>query len=118
MDINTSSYLTSAAYTDNYATEALQKKLGNTDITEADDAELMEACESFEAYFVEQVLKEAKKTVKSEEDEGEYMKMFGDTLLQEYATALTKSGQIGLAKTLYDSMKVQTTNPVTLTQAE
>ena len=43
--------------------------------------------------------------VKSEEDDGEYMQYFGDTLNQSYAEAITESGQVGLAKQLYDSMK-------------
>ena len=42
---------------------------------------------------------------KSEEDDGEYMQYFGDTLNQSYAEAITESGQVGLAKQLYDSMK-------------
>ena len=47
----------------------------------------------------------ARKMVKSEEDDGEYMQYFGDTLNQSYAEAITESGQVGLAKQLYDSMK-------------
>lgn len=118
--IDTTSYgmMSSQAVTDNYAAEALQNKISRTDAQTATDDELMEACKSFETYFVEQVIKEMKKTVKSEEEEGEYMQYFGDTLYEQYASAITESGQLGIAKTLYDSMKTNTVNPLTLTDTE
>ena len=34
----------------------------------------------------------------------DYMKVFGDNLIQQYAQNATESGQIGLAKQLYDAM--------------
>lgn len=69
------------------------------------DEELMEACKGFESYFVQKIIEQARKMVQSDEDEGEYMQYFGDTLNQAYAEAITESGQIGLAQELYDSMK-------------
>ena len=43
---------------------------------------------------------------KSEEGvDGEYMQYFWDTGQLSYAEAITESGQVGLAKQLYDSMK-------------
>ena len=90
----------------NTSANALENTLSNTDLGTATDDELMDVCKSFESYFVEQVLKEAKKTVLSdEEEEGDYMQYFGDTLVQEYAKMLTDQGSIGLAKDLYESMK-------------
>lgn len=89
------------------AQEKMQKLVGdisNADPEDSADEELMSACKSFEAYFLEQVFKEMKKTVHSPEDEGSYMKVFGDNLIQQYAEAATESGQIGLAKQLYDAM--------------
>lgn len=74
------------------------------DLTKATDEELMEVCKDFEAYFIEMVMKEMKKTVHSS-DENEYTQMFGDTLYEEYAKNISKSGSIGLAQTLYESMK-------------
>ena len=44
----------------NASTIALQNKLQNTSKTSTDD-ELMEACKSFEAYFLEQMFKEMQK---------------------------------------------------------
>ena len=74
----------------------------NSDST---DEELMDACKGFETYFIQKIIEQARKMVKSEEDDGEYMQYFGDTLNQSYAEAITESGQVGLAKQLYDSMK-------------
>lgn len=73
--------------------------------SDSDDEELMNACKSFESYFVQKIIDQAYKSVKGEEDEGEYMKYFGDTLTQSYADAIADSGEIGLAQQLYDSMK-------------
>ena len=69
------------------------------------DEELMEACKGFESYFVQKIIEQARKMTESEDDQGEYMKYFGDTLNQAYAEAITDSGQVGLAQQLYDSMK-------------
>lgn len=74
---------------------------------ESSDEELMEACKSFEAYFVQKMIEEAKKTVDSEEDKGEYMQYFSDTLNQAYAEMIADSGQMGLAQQLFDSIKTQ-----------
>lgn len=74
--------------------------------SDSDDEELMNACKSFESYFVQKIIQQAEETVKSDdEEEGEYLKYFGDTLTQAYADAITDSGEIGLAQQLYDSMK-------------
>lgn len=86
-------------------TQKLEQTLSHTDIANAEDAELLEACKSFETYFVEQVFKEMKKTVHSSDDDGEYMKYFGDMLTEQYAQAVTDSSQLGLAQTMYESMK-------------
>ena len=87
-------------------TEVLETSLNSVNLEKADDEELMEVCESFEAYFVEQVMKEAKKTVLSDEDEeSEYLQYFGDILVQEYSTMISESGDLGIARNLYDSMK-------------
>lgn len=72
----------------------------------ATDEELMDACKSFESYLVEQVLSKVKDSiVPKEEDENEYMKMFGDKLYESYASMIADSGQLGLAQKLYESMK-------------
>lgn len=71
---------------------------------DASDDELMDACKSFEQYFVEQVMKEFTKTLDEFED-NKYMDMFGDTLISEYAGKVTDSGNLGIARMLYESMK-------------
>lgn len=70
------------------------------------DEELMEACKGFESYFVQKIIENARKMVESdEEDKGDYLELFGDTLNQAYADQITDSGQLGIAQQLYDSMK-------------
>ncbi|ABX40632.1 rod-binding protein [Lachnoclostridium phytofermentans] len=76
------------------------------DVKTASDEELMESCKSFENYLVEQVMKQVKNTIaKSDDDENEYMSYFGDMLYQSYAKDITESGQLGIAKQLYEAMK-------------
>ena len=83
----------------------LQSNLKSLDGNSTDE-ELMQACKSFEAYLVEQVLTRVKDTlVPKEEDENEYLTMFGDRLYQEYAQTIADNGEIGLAQKLYEAMK-------------
>lgn len=96
-------------------TEKLQQSLAGINVETAEDAELLEACKSFETYFVEQVFKEMKKTVHSSDDDGEYMQYFGDMLVEQYAQSVTDSGELGIAQILYESMK---RNMTTNTMAE
>ena len=69
------------------------------------DEELMEACKTFETYFIEQVLKEMRLTIPKDENSYDKHSYFEDLLYREYATAIANQGQIGLSKQLYDSMK-------------
>ncbi len=83
----------------------LEAKLSG-DLDNSTDKELMDVCKSFESYFVEQLFKEMKKTVPASDlDNNEYMNYFGDMLYQEYADDVTESGDLGIARTLYESMK-------------
>jgi len=74
---------------------------------EATDAELMDACKSFESYLLEQVFKGMEKTVMKdeEEEENDYLTQFGDMLYEEYAEQASESGNLGIAQMLYESMK-------------
>lgn len=67
--------------------------------------ELMEACKSFESYFVQKMIEQAKKTLDNEDEKGEYMRYFSDTMNEQYAEIITDSGQVGLAQQLYESIK-------------
>ena len=91
------------------ATESLKEKLATTDYSNATDEELMEACKSFEAYFLEQAFKGMEKVIPENDDDSSsasYVDMFKDTLYQEYADIATERGEgIGIAKALYEQMK-------------
>lgn len=92
--------------TNTTSADKLVNTLDNINVENASDEELLEACKSFEAYFIEQVLKEAKKTIKDEdEEENQYIEYFGDNMIQECAEMLSDRGELGIAQTLYESMK-------------
>lgn len=82
----------------------LESKL-NRNLDNSTDSELMDVCKSFETYFVEQMFKEMKKTVPTNEEENEYLSYFGDMLYEEYADGIAESGSMGIAQMLYESMK-------------
>jgi len=69
------------------------------------DKELMEACKSFETYFVEQVVKAMRKTIPNNEEKNDYINYFGDMLYEKYSENITDSGELGIAQMLYESMK-------------
>lgn len=79
----------------------------NSNLENASDDDLMDVCKSFESYLVEQMFKEMKKSVGSEEDEGEYVSYFGDMLYEKYSDDLVDTGGLGIAQMLYESMKRQ-----------
>lgn len=86
--------------------EKLSSSLSNIENGEATDEELMAACKEFETYLVEQVIKSTKSAMLEDEDsEGDYMKMFGDTLNQSYAEIITENADLGIAQMLYEAMK-------------
>lgn len=104
--LDTSSIYNTYSQTAASATSStLQSSLGTVNDESSDD-QLMSVCKDFEAYFVQKIIESAKSTIsESEEDEGEYMKYFGDIQNQQYAETITDNGGIGLAQQLYDSMK-------------
>ena len=88
--------------------KSLQSSLENLD--NSSDEELMDACKSFEAYFLEQVFKSMEKTIMKDEDsstDSGYSSYFKDMLTQEYASNATETGGYGIAQMLYESMKRQ-----------
>ena len=106
--IDTSSYY-GDYYTQatNASTSAMESTLSNIS-EQTTDAELMEACKEFEAYFIEQIYKGMEKTIMKadEEEENQYEEYFGDMKIEEYAKAATEQGDgIGLATQLYEQMK-------------
>lgn len=109
MDIgNISGMYSDVLSTKNQSTSKLENKL-NTDLTQATDDELMEACKQFEAYFVEQMFKSMMKTVpKNEEMSASTLTLtdyYKDEMLRELATDSAETNSLGLAQTLYEQMK-------------
>lgn len=94
--------MTSAIAKDSVKADDLKGKLQTGAHT---DEEIMEVCKSFEAYMLEQVMKQMKKTVMSDEEQGDYLAQFGDILYEEYAKSATEGEGIGIAKMLYEAMK-------------
>lgn len=90
----------------NAKTSALESKLNGIHTDSADDAKLMEACKEFETYLVEQVVKQVKETMLDEEEDSTgYMKVFGDTMVQDISSTITESSDLGIAQKLFESMK-------------
>lgn len=102
-----SNYYANAAYSK--ADSDLADKINSTDYSKATEEELMEACKSFESYFIEQAFKGMEKMIPESDDDStgtSYYDMFKDTLYQEYADKATERGDgIGIAKMLYEQMK-------------
>jgi len=98
-------YSTYGQAVSNATSSSLQSTLGNVN-GESSDEELMNVCKNFEAYFVQKIIEQAKKSIAGEEEEqGEYMQYFGDMRNEQYANIIAESGSVGLAQQLYDSIK-------------
>ncbi|MCR5331829.1 MAG: hypothetical protein K6E62_11695 [Lachnospiraceae bacterium] len=85
----------------------LEKSLSSLkNLNKASDAELMQACKSFEAYLVEQVMTKVKEAVvPSEENENKYLTLFKGRLYEEYSNQIAENGELGIAQQLYEAMK-------------
>lgn len=107
--LSSSLYARYSSVYDDQSSESLIKSLGSKQ-SDATDEEMLKACKEFEQYFIEQVIKEVKKTIPKDDllGDNEYMNMFEDQMFQGVAEKITESGEIGLAKQLYDSMVAQT----------
>ena len=92
----------------NAGTEALKAKLQNAD--KASDNELMEACKSFEAYFLEQIFKEMQKSVDALKPETEdkstqtLVDYFKNETLQDVCSQSVEMRSNGFAKMLYENL--------------
>ncbi len=109
MDIGNISDLYSNVYkTNNQSASKLEGKL-ESDFTQATDAEMMDACKQFEAYFVEQMYKAMIDTIPKSENTTAYtsnlMDYYTDEMVQKLAEDSTETGGLGLAQTLYEQMK-------------
>lgn len=110
MDIGniTSTYNDIYASASSQSTTKLEGQL-ETDYTSATDAELMDACKQFEAYFLEQMFKEMLKTIPESEETsgstGSLVDYYKDQMVQNIAADSTEQNSLGLAQTLYEQMK-------------
>lgn len=102
-------------YSDMYANAAnqsankLQSQLDGKDYSKASDAELMDACKQFEAYFIEQMYKGMLKTIPRNEETSHYtstlMDYYQDQMVQSVAKETSNQSGLGLAKMLYEQLK-------------
>ena len=104
-----SSYLTSE-------TSSYEKVSNSLNVSEdSTDEELMDACKSFEEYFMEKIFNSMLETTKifSDDDDesdsyaSQMVDYFKDTAVQALTEASSEQGGIGLAKQLYEQMKLQ-----------
>lgn len=76
---------------------------------QASDEKLMDVCKQFEAYFMEQMLKEMVKTIPvSEEVSGSSATLvdyYKDMMIQNVAAQSTEQNSLGLAQSLYEQMR-------------
>lgn len=110
MDISSINMYTSYI-TDQASTSQTQSALAaEKDYSNSTDDELMDVCKQFEAYFLEQVMKQMMKTIpESEESSGATSTLvdyFKDNMIQELASQSTETNSLGIAQTLYDQMKI------------
>jgi peptidoglycan hydrolase FlgJ len=95
MDINSIGML---QYQQLVGTQQLENKAQNN--------ELKEACQDFEAIFIKQMLDSMKKTVPENGllQGGMAEDIFEDMLYQEYASIISKSGDLGVAEMVYKQL--------------
>lgn len=110
MDISGISTYTDYLSGQNVTESKLDNTIKKTDYAKADEDELLEACQEFEAYFLEMVFKEMEKTVdcfkeESSDPNHNLVDYFQDTTIQELAATSTETQGLGLAQTLYEQMK-------------
>lgn len=110
MDISGISAYTDYLSSQNTTETKLDNTIKKTDYAQADDDKLMEACQEFEAYFLEMVFKEMEKTVdcfkeESGDPNNNLVDYFQDNTVQKLAETSTKTQGLGLAQTLYEQMK-------------
>ena len=94
------------------ASDDMSKKL-KKDMSGATDEELMDVCKEFEAYFIEQVFKNMKKSMVPQSEsmsgaDATLKDFYEDKLMSEYAAGAAKQSQNGLAQMLYEQMKRNT----------
>ena len=81
-----------------------------------DDTQLMSACKQFEAYFMNMMFQEMRKTTGRDDDSliptSQTEDYFQESLDEQYSQLATDSGGIGLAKFLYQQLSGQYQNAI------
>ena len=94
----------------NASAELVENKVQSTS-KESSDEELMAACKSFEAYFLEQIFKEMQKSVDAMKPENQdnptstLVDFFKDQTLQEVCSTSAEKQSNGFAQMLYENLK-------------
>lgn len=98
-------------YVDASKETAANSKLQNTlskDLSTSSDDELLEVCKDFEAYFIEQVLKEVEKTVSTDEGNSyaaQVKNIFKDNMIQTVSEQIGEQSGNSFAQMMYEQMK-------------
>lgn len=116
MDVGlTSSYLSEASSNAAEASSKVKDATGR-DYSQATDEEMLDACKQFEAYFIEQVLKEVKKTIPKdpfdESTNSTLVDYFKDNMIQDLAADIQETSNLGIAQQMYEQMKRNYSNVV------
>lgn len=98
-----------ATNADNASANSLQNTL-NSNLSDASDEKLKGACKEFASYFIEQVIKEAEKTVKISGDddstsESKYVDYFKDSAIEQVSDEITDQSGSNFVQTMYEQMK-------------
>ncbi len=106
-----SQYINNIAQTDTSAAKlrSAADKMKAQAGTEQSGDELLDVCKQFEAYFIEQVLKEVKKTVPDStlgsSAGSNLVDFFMDETLQKVSANIQEKSGLGLAQQMYEQMK-------------
>lgn len=112
------SLYTSTAASD--ASETKFKDIFDKALAQKDDAELKDACNQFEAYFVQQLFQEMRKTVPKGglfEDSNE-KGIYDNMLDEQYSKAISERGAAGISSALYKQLspKIAKVDPVAVAE--
>ncbi len=73
------------------------------------DQDLLEACQAFESYFLEYMMKQMWKSIPKAEQDGGYAGLMEEyareEMIKDLAAQSTKNNSLGLANMLYEQMK-------------
>lgn len=110
MDIGSGVSSAYTGYLSSQAASKLDSRIKSKNYAQSTDEELLSACKEFEAYFVEQIFKEMKKTVDVLKDDESspnesLVDFFEGNTLQELAGITTEQEGLGLAQMLFEQMK-------------